>query len=64
MDGITMVAAWLAIGFVAGYVLALMFFSADSHAYDYDDIERAYTEGFEAGRKAGGWTEDREDDEA
>lgn len=62
MDGITMVAVWLAIGFVAGYVLALMLFSsADSHAYDYDDIERAYTEGFESGRKAGGWTEDGEE---
>lgn len=53
----------LAIGAVTGFVLAALFTGADS-IYDNDDIMRAYSAGFDAGRKAGGWPGNGEADEA
>lgn len=49
---------------VLGFLMGVLFARSDSDVYDYDDLMRAYSAGFESGREAGGWTEDREDDEA
>lgn len=49
---------------VLGFQMGALFAISNNDVYDYDDLMRAYSAGFESGRKAGGWTEDREDDEA
>ena len=49
---------------VLGFLMGVLFARSDSDVYDYDDLMRAYSAGFESGREAGGWTGGGEDDEA
>ena len=44
----------LVIGAAIGFALFALFAGAGG-IYDNDDIMRAYSAGFDAGRKAGGW---------
>ena len=39
---------------VLGFLMGVLFARPDSDVYDYDDLMRAYSAGFDAGRKAGG----------
>lgn len=50
-------------GAMIGFVLSALFAGAGD-IYDDDDIMRAYSAGFDAGRKAGGWPGNGEVDEA
>lgn len=47
-----------------GFLMGVLFARSDSDTYDYDDLMRAYSAGYESGCRTGGWTENREDDEA
>lgn len=47
---------------VLGFQMGALFAISNNDVYDYDDLMRAYSAGFESGRRAGGWTEDREDE--
>ncbi len=53
MFNIIVALLWLAFGAVIGFALSALFAGAGG-IYDNDDIMRAYSAGFEAGRKAGG----------
>ena len=45
-----------------GFLMGVLFARSDSDVYDYDDLMRAYSSGYESGCRTGGWTEDREDE--
>lgn len=47
-----------------GFLMGVLFARSDNDVYDYDDLMRAYSAGFESGRKAGGWPGNGEVDEA